>query len=717
MPPKLKTHGRAKYGKENDMNIRDIIKKLMEQYSIFNENPTVLGELMKLQAMVEALIEWAEDVNIEVDPELGEKLKALEAEVAVLKTQVSSLQEDVDSIDISGINEQITSLGTRITELKTYVDTNINTLSEQIKYVDNKVEANKSLIDTKQDTLTFDTTPTEGSENPVTSGGIYNYVAEHGGVPGPQGPQGPKGDTGETGPQGPKGDTGPEGPQGPKGDTGETGQQGPKGDTGPEGPQGPKGDTGETGPQGPQGPAGEGAVLDDNVTENSQNGVKSSGIYAALQEKQDKLTFDTTPTENSQNPVMSGGIYSAIKAAETLTPEEIEQLIATLTKDFVTRNEMRRDCVLENSVVRGEILLDPAYPESEHVISGDQNTKTMSCQSMADYVEKYGGSNYDDTQIKADITTLSGKVSTLETQQSTQQGDIEEALVDIAGLEADKQDKLTVDNESIISSVLSAMPDTAPDKKSLINALALFNKFLNTQEKITEFESGTSHVVLDNGIVPMLYNSMPTSQKSKKIISASGIESLLIGKQDTLTFDTTPTENSQNPVTSGGIYSALQNAGGGGVSNIGMTHGNISLNSTKNIALTSSKIDGTDGKMLVSIHLSIIDGDEGVVGYIDINDIDMSSQSGNYPRKISFWRYDSDNRLLSIYLIQYRVQVNSNYTVGIYMLSGMKINIYEMADGTVVFGKNSNKQNGIEIISPKIFEGSNFSYTVDYVLY
>lgn len=35
------------------------------------------------------------------------------------------------------------------------------------------------------------------------------------------------------------------------------------------------------------------------------------------------------------------------------------------------------------------------------------------------------------------------------------------------------------------------------------------------------------------------------------------------GKQDTLTFDTTPTQNSNNPVTSNGIYEALSSAGGG----------------------------------------------------------------------------------------------------------------------------------------------------------
>lgn len=37
-----------------------------------------------------------------------------------------------------------------------------------------------------------------------------------------------------------------------------------------------------------------------------------------------------------------------------------------------------------------------------------------------------------------------------------------------------------------------------------------------------------------------------------------GIETSINGKQDTLTFDSEPTENSTNPVTSGGIYNAMQ---------------------------------------------------------------------------------------------------------------------------------------------------------------
>lgn len=35
-----------------------------------------------------------------------------------------------------------------------------------------------NLLNAKQNTLTFDTTPTENSANPVTSGGLYNVIGD-----------------------------------------------------------------------------------------------------------------------------------------------------------------------------------------------------------------------------------------------------------------------------------------------------------------------------------------------------------------------------------------------------------------------------------------------------------------------------------------------------------------------------------------------------------
>lgn len=53
-------------------------------------------------------------------------------------------------------------------------------------------------------------------------------------------------------------------------------------------------------------------TFDDAPTENSNNPVKSGGIYTALSGKQATLTFDDSPTSGSSNPVKSGGVYTAL---------------------------------------------------------------------------------------------------------------------------------------------------------------------------------------------------------------------------------------------------------------------------------------------------------------------------------------------------------------------------------------------------------------------
>lgn len=57
-----------------------------------------------------------------------------------------------------------------------------------------------------------------------------------------------------------------------------------------------------------------------------------------------------------------------------------------------------------------------------------------------------------------------------------------------------------------------------------------------------------------------------TSSTNKFVTSAE--KTTWNGKQDTLTFDSTPTENSNNPVTSDGIFQALAGAGGGSDANV-----------------------------------------------------------------------------------------------------------------------------------------------------
>ena len=65
-------------------------------------------------------------------------------------------------------------------------------------------------------------------------------------------------------------------------------------------------------------------TFDATPTENSDNPVKSGGVYSALAGKQATLTFDNAPTESSDNPVKSGGIYSALAGKQaTLTFDNV----------------------------------------------------------------------------------------------------------------------------------------------------------------------------------------------------------------------------------------------------------------------------------------------------------------------------------------------------------------------------------------------------------
>jgi hypothetical protein len=53
-------------------------------------------------------------------------------------------------------------------------------------------------------------------------------------------------------------------------------------------------------------------------------------------------------------------------------------------------------------------------------------------------------------------------------------------------------------------------------------------------------------------------DSSPT-ENSRRPVQSGGVYDAIQGIQDILTFDQSPTQNSRNPVTSGGIFTALQN--------------------------------------------------------------------------------------------------------------------------------------------------------------
>ena len=268
------------------------------------------ADLSEIKAQIADLENRMDTVEGEIDaldPEkVQEQLDAFSQELTAMnetlngfKTQLTGLNETVSghTETIATLTRTQTTQGETITQHGEQLTSNteaIESLETEYGTLAEKVNTQGTQIQGKQDKLTFDSTPTAGSNNPVTSDGIKKAIDAGGG-------------------------------------------------------------------------GGGSVILDDTVTQSSQNGVKSSGIYSfvhgitnplgttvgehtseietltetqttqgetitqqgeqltslteqvsnqetQIQGKQDKLTFDSTPTAGSNNPVTSDGIKKAIDA-------------------------------------------------------------------------------------------------------------------------------------------------------------------------------------------------------------------------------------------------------------------------------------------------------------------------------------------------------------------------------------------------------------------
>ncbi len=77
-----------------------------------------------------------------------------------------------------------------------------------------------------------------------------------------------------------------------------------------------------------------------------------------------------------------------------------------------------------------------------------------------------------------------------------------------------------------------------------------------TNESTNPVTSGGVHTALAGKQNTLTFDAAPT-QNSSNPVTSGGVHTALAGKQNTLTFDNAPTQNSSNPVTSGGVYDAL----------------------------------------------------------------------------------------------------------------------------------------------------------------
>ena len=231
-------------------------------------------------------------------------------------TAIFEIKQQIDELETSALNQnQKTDV---LQEDQTTFEQNSNT---RLTAAENQITANKNNItnlqSTKQNVLSFDNTPTIGSANPVTSGGVYSALSEKQNVltAGSNitiNQQNVISATDTTYTAG----TGIAIDQNNKISTtvDASGLQTQITNLGTSKQDKLTAGAGiSINAQNVISATGGGAgTIDESPTQNSQNAVSSGGVYTALANKQDRLTMDLNPAPDSLHPVSSGGVYNAL---------------------------------------------------------------------------------------------------------------------------------------------------------------------------------------------------------------------------------------------------------------------------------------------------------------------------------------------------------------------------------------------------------------------
>ena len=141
--------------------------------STFEECFTYELQILYLKKLIDN-IEPGGDYQEEID-NINRKLITLQGEVAKLKNDVNNLNPDEVQRKLDAMQTEINGVKTSIQTITQNVTTltgNVNTNTTDIETLTGEMTNVKNTLNNKQNKLTFDATPTAGSQNPVTSDGI-----------------------------------------------------------------------------------------------------------------------------------------------------------------------------------------------------------------------------------------------------------------------------------------------------------------------------------------------------------------------------------------------------------------------------------------------------------------------------------------------------------------------------------------------------------------
>ena len=216
--------------------------------------------------------------------------------------------------------------------------------------------------------------------------------------------------------------------------------------------------------------------------------------------KQDRLTFDTTPTENSQNPVQSGGIFAALAGKQD-----------KLTFD-----------------------LQPTRYSTNPVVSGALYNIFQAINSLfpsgATSQNKLTDKQYVDGKVQEAAPNFDGVYQTVE------------QLNALTGM--------TVNDFAFVTSI-DADGNTIYARYHYSGS-----EWVKDYEMASNSFTEAQWLAINSGITTLLVQKLADLPTSVELTDAFN------AKQNVLTFDSTPTQGSQNPVTSEGIWNAILQAAG-----------------------------------------------------------------------------------------------------------------------------------------------------------
>ena len=523
-----------------------------------------------------------------------------EKQILWLKKEIDSLSGGGDPEVITELQRRVSTLENRYTELQNQInDLPIDVIENELNTISADIQLIKNSLDTKQDVLTFDDEPTAGSSNPVRSEGILEAIHNEG----MRVEQLINGKVDE--------ETFNEAINNiinnyvTKGNLTEVLEAYAK-----------LSDIADMATKTELVNYAKKTDIEGLVTnEELTAAIEDLATKSELANKQDKLTFDNTPTEGSSNPVTSGGIYEALQNVtptgaidDTVTAESSNPVKSSGIYSFVKAEE---ENLATKDDIANFITEDALTDYATKTELADYATKTdisdMATKTeLVDYATKTELADYAKTE---DLDVYATKV---ELGDYVRDGELATELSNYATKTelSEKQNTLTFDNtptadsmnpvtsdgikkaiDAVVTTPITVDSTVSQSSENPVTSNGIYNFVLDQmgdlvtteqlatkQDKLTFDQSptsGSSNPVTSGGIYSYVENKVSdmetktnasdtyaTKAQLEAYATTESVNHAVDGKQDKLTFDQSPTPNSANPVTSGGVYAALQASGG-----------------------------------------------------------------------------------------------------------------------------------------------------------